>query len=115
MWMPVIKAQGGPELVHYGPVRLEAGEGGRQAGMWFKLLQLPLGTLVLRWGCVVHPDGLPYHSRHPVACGDPSATPVEAASPFACAPPLQASDLVGAGSATPRLAPAALAGQGGAD
>jgi hypothetical protein len=44
----VIKAQGGPGLVHYGPVRLEAGEAGRHvvqitpAASWH--LSPPLGV-----------------------------------------------------------------------
>lgn len=67
--------------------------------MWFKLLQLPLGTLPLRWGCV----GRPY--------GHPQQLPGTLQPAVTLLPPLQkqlvplcqcpSADLVGAGSATP--------------
>ena len=34
-------------------------QAGRQAGIWFELLELPLGTLSLSWGYAGFLDGYP--------------------------------------------------------
>lgn len=45
---------------------------GRQASIWFELLEPPLGTSTLSWGCAGCLDGHPYH---PLTRHSPGGTP----------------------------------------
>lgn len=89
--MPAIKAQG-PVLVHCSPVRLEVG---KEAGMCFRLFQLPVDTLALSWGVCSLPGWpfLPFPG--PLQPGVTFLPPLgKQLVPSACAPLLQTSDLV---------------------
>ena len=61
-WEPVITDQrarlhlSGPGP---GPDEEAGGQAGRQASIWFELLELPLGTLSLSWGYAGFLDGYP--------------------------------------------------------
>lgn len=80
----------------------------RQASIWFELLEPPLGTSTLSWGCAGCLDGHPYH---PLTRHSPGGTPPPKQSVLLPAPPAWdlclsvARRLVGVGSqpAVPQL------------
>lgn len=55
----------------------------RQASIWFELLELPLGTSTVSWGCAGCLDGHPYH---PLTRHSPGGTPPKAERSAASSP-----------------------------